>query len=97
LKTSKGFKVKQVIESRAAQKAGIAPDDLIIAINRRQIDLNDPQKLIDMEKTGEVIPIHIFRDDVLYTLDFQLIPASKDTAYLSFEPSVKSEIQKWLD
>ncbi|MDC3408868.1 PDZ domain-containing protein [Burkholderiales bacterium] len=97
LKTSKGFKVKQVIESRAAQKAGIAPDDLIIAINRRQIDLNDPQKLIDMEKTGGVIPIHIFRDDVLYTLDFQLIPASKDTAYLSFEPSVKNEIQKWLD
>ncbi len=97
LNTSEGLKVKQVIEGRSAQKAGLAPDDLIVAINRRKIDVNDPQKLIDMEKTGVVIPIHIFRDDVLYTLDFRLSPAIKDTAYLSFEPTKKNEIQKWLN
>ena len=66
-------------------------------VENLKAQINDFETQVAMEKTGEVIPIHIFRDDVLYTLDFQLIPASKDTAYLSFEPSVKNEIQKWLD
>ena len=95
--TSDGLRIKQVFDDGAAQRAGIAPGDIIMAINRQKPSTNNIQQIIDLERKKSAIPIHIFRDHVLYTLQFPLVPAPKNIAYLYLEPSKRLPLRSWLN
>ena len=94
--TADGLRIKQVFDNRAAQCAGIAPGDVVMAINRQKPLSNNIQRIIDLEKKNTVIPIHVFRDDVLHTLQFPILPAPKNIAYLYLAPSKNMLIHSWL-
>jgi predicted metalloprotease with PDZ domain len=86
-----------VFDDGAAQRAGIAPGDIIMAVNRQKPSTNNIQQIIDLERKKSAIPIHIFRDDVLHTLQFPLVPAPKNIAYLYLEPSKMLPLRSWLN
>ena len=94
--TADGLRIKQVFDNRAAQCAGIAPGDVVMAINRQRPSSNNIQRIIDLEKKNTVIPIHVFRDNVLHTLQFPILPAPKNIAYLYLAPSKNMLIHSWL-
>ena len=94
--TPSGLRVKQVFDNSAAQQSGLAPQDVIVAFNRTRPSKNNVQRIVDLEKKNTSIPIHIFRDDVLHTLQFKIEPAQKDTAYLHSYSSENSIFSAWL-
>ena len=94
--TPSGLRVKQVFDNSAAQRSGLAPQDMIVAFNRTRPSKNNVQRIVDLEKKNTSIPIHIFRDDVLHTLQFKIEPAQKDTAYLHSYSSENSIFSAWL-
>jgi predicted metalloprotease with PDZ domain len=94
--TPSGLRVKQVFDNSAAQRSGLAPQDMIVAFNRTRPSKNNVQRIVDLEKKNTSIPIHIFRDDVLHTLQFKIEPAQRDTAYLHSYSSENSIFSAWL-
>ena len=94
--TPSGLRVKQVFDNSAAQRSGLAPQDMIVAFNRTRPSKNNVQRIVDLEKKNTSIPIHIFRDDVLHTLQFKIEPAQRDTAYLHSYSSENSIYSAWL-
>ncbi|MDA1331340.1 MAG: PDZ domain-containing protein [Proteobacteria bacterium] len=95
--TADGLRIKQVFDNGAAQHAGIAPGDVIMAINRQRPSINNMQQIIDLEKKNSVIPIHVFRDDVLHTVQFPLLSAPKNIAYLYLDPLKNKLLHNWLN
>ena len=94
--TPSGLRVKQVFDNSAAQRSGLAPQDMIVAFNRTRPSKNNVQRIVDLEKKNTSIPIHIFRDDVLHKLQFKIEPAQRDTAYLHSYSSENSIFSAWL-
>jgi predicted metalloprotease with PDZ domain len=94
--TPSGLRVKQVFDNSAAQRSGLAPQDMIVAFNRTRPSKSNVQRIVDLEKKNTSIPIHIFRDDVLHTLQFKIEPAQRDTAYLHSYSSENSIFSAWL-
>jgi predicted metalloprotease with PDZ domain len=94
--TPSGLRVKQVFDNSAAQRSGLAPQDMIVAFNRTRPSKNNIQRIVDLAKKNTSIPIHIFRDDVLHTLQFKIEPAQRDTAYLHSYSSENSIFSAWL-
>lgn len=94
--TPTGLRVKQVFDNSAAQQSGLAPDDMIVAMNRTKPSKSNVQRIVDLEKKNTSIPIHIFRDDVLHTLQFKIEPAQKNTAYLHPYSPENSIFKAWL-
>ena len=94
--TAQGLRVKQVFDDSAAQRSGLAPEDIIVAVNRQKPSKNSVQRIIDSEKTNSTVPIHIFRDDVLHKLKFTIERISKDIAHLQADSPSNSIFKAWL-
>ncbi len=94
--TPKGLRVKQVFDDGAARHSGLAPEDMIVAFNRKSTSKNNIQAIVDLEKRGSSVPVHIFRDEVLHTLQFNIETAQKNTAYLQPGSSKNSLFMAWL-
>ncbi len=60
-----GFTVKNVYEHEAAQWAGLAPGDLIIALDGIRVKNDNIEELLSRYGEGDEIVIHAFRDDAL--------------------------------
>ena len=48
--TPKGLRVKQVFDDGAARHSGLAPEDMIVAFNRKSTSKNNIQAIVDLEK-----------------------------------------------
>ncbi len=92
-----GMKVDAVLAGSPAERAGLAPNDLVIALDSVQVNSKNYQDLLDYQVVGQPLTVHAFRDHVL--MQFQVMPqaADKDTAVLRLESKNLSQIAKnWM-
>jgi predicted metalloprotease with PDZ domain len=90
-----------VIEGSAAQKAGLSPHDVIIAVNGLKVDRLKLESMIANYAIGEEVLIHAFRRDELMTFKVKLTGPTLKTASLSRLASIsaeqKSNLEAWLE
>ena len=78
-----GVKLSQVFDGGAAQKAGLAAGDSIIAIDGLHVTPDNFDATLGRYRVGEIVSVHAFRRDELRVLDVTLVAAKADTWSLS--------------
>lgn len=86
-----------VIEGGTAQLAGLAPNDVIIAVNDLKVDRARLETIIANYEIGDVVTIHAFRRDELMTFKVMLQGSRLKIATLAISPTISETQQKCLD
>jgi serine protease Do len=78
LDRDKGIEVVEVVAGSPAARAGMRPEDLIVAVDGEPMgDVGDLQQLMVAERIGQGIQVDVFRDGTF--LKFDLIPRELET------------------
>lgn len=89
-----------VFDGAAAQAAGLAAGDTIVALNGLRVGAKTLEKRIAETPPGTRVRIHAFRRDELLELSVELGPKPLDTAYLELDPAASDGAlalrQAWL-
>jgi serine protease Do len=73
-----GIEVVEVVAGSPAARAGLRPEDLIVAVDDEPMtDVGDLQRLMVAERIGRGVEAHVFRDGDFLKLD--LIPRELET------------------
>ncbi|NCA69734.1 MAG: M61 family peptidase [Sphingobacteriia bacterium] len=92
--------VQHVIRGGAAERAGIAPGDVIVAIEGLRVTAERLDTLVERTASASGISVHLFRRDELLELRAFPEPAQADTCDLmlveSVSDSVASARARWL-
>lgn len=89
-----GVKVIQVIESRAAFKAGVFVGDVIVAIGNWQITKSNLHTTLDKYAKQDFVSMHVFRDGRLLEIELPIEASQCDTVYLDTQDPLKRD--NWL-
>lgn len=89
-----GFVVKTVYEQEAAQWVGIAPQDIIIAIDGVRVKGNNLSDILSRYAEGDEMLIHAFRDDSL--LAWQMLLGKEKTIASTVEINATTLGKAWL-
>ncbi len=96
----KGIKLTQVFNGESAEQAGLAAGDVIIAVDRLQMNKQQLQQKLQHCKTGDTLVVHAFRRDELRDVTLTLQAAPLTTCYLQINdnpsPQQKNNRQLWL-
>lgn len=65
---SAGVKLRTLFEGEAAEQAGLASGDLIVAIGRTKVSNGNYQQVLNEFVPGQVVEVHAFRHEQLLTL-----------------------------
>jgi S1-C subfamily serine protease len=77
LSRDKGIEVVEVVAGSPAARAGLSPEDLIVAVDGEPMgDVGDLQRLMVAERIGQGVEVDVFRDGSLIKVD--LIPRELD-------------------
>ena len=76
-------KISNVLEKSSGQLAGLSPGDEIVAVDFKQVSSRDLQTTIDQHEVGNLLMLHVFRDQQLIELKLKLTKPVKDTAFLT--------------
>ncbi len=79
---SAGVKITHVMTGGAAMDAGIAAEDVLIAINGIRVDKESFEKRLQDYSVDQVLSVHAFRRDELQEFSVTLKLAEEDTVYL---------------
>ena len=92
------LKINQVFEGGAAQKAGLAAGDIIIAIDGLRVSSDNIDSHLTRYRPGETVPMHVFRRDELRVLPLTLAAAKPDAWTLSImdDPGLARSRKAWL-
>jgi predicted metalloprotease with PDZ domain len=95
-----GLELTSVLEGGVAQRAGLNPGDIVIALDGLRVhERNARQRLARLE-AGERIEIAFYRGDELCARTLELVPAPPDTCYLTLEqgaaPEVLTQRAAWI-
>jgi len=89
--------VTHVLEGGAAQEAGIAAGDLIVAVDGLRPGRAGLDAALTKRSAGERVGIHAFRRDELMSFDAQLKRADADTCALSESAGAHRRLlERWL-
>ena len=77
-------KLSQVFDGGAAQKAGLAAGDIVIAIDGLRVTPENFDAMLGRHRPGETVPVHAFRRDELHVLDVTLAAATAHDWTLTF-------------
>jgi len=88
--TEAGLAIQRVTEAGAAQQAGLASGDCIIAINSLRLSLAQLEARLRHACPGERLKVHAFRRDELHEFEVELQPAERNTFVLR-PPEISSE------
>jgi predicted metalloprotease with PDZ domain len=89
--------ITHVLEGGAAQAAGIAAGDVIVAVDGLRPGEAGLDAMLAKRRAGDWIAIHAFRRDELMEFDVRLRPAPADTCVLSELPGKKARtFGHWL-
>ena len=95
-----GAKISHCFNGQSAEVAGLAAGDVVISINKLQVNKSVIDKVIESYPVGEVLKIHAFRRDELMEFNVTLQQAESTTCYLEIddkaEDSVIKRRDKWL-
>ncbi len=93
-------KLAHVLDGGAAQKAGLAAGDVIIAVDGIRVSRGALEKRLATYEAGATVRIHAFRRDELMEYPVVLEPAPADTCVLTFRDDVDDATLKrraaWL-
>lgn len=92
--------IRSVLSDSAAEYAGFAPNDFIVAVNNFGVNTSNFETIIASHRINEPVRVHIFRNDILLEL-FLLIPDVAKSIYsLELVEDLTEEQrlnkQKWL-
>jgi predicted metalloprotease with PDZ domain len=93
------LKLSQVFADGAAQKAGLAAGDVIIAIDGLRVTPDNVDAHLARYRAGETVPVHAFRRDELLVLQVKLDAAKLDAWSLSIVGNSKETVRArkaWL-
>ena len=76
-----GIKLTQVFEGGAAQRAGMSPGDVVVAIGLERVSGANLTELLG-RATAETVPVHFFRRDMLTAADLPIVQSAEDTCDL---------------
>lgn len=91
-KQSLGYLVKNVYVGTPAERAGLAANDLIVALN--QVKLSNLEKQLGFVQIGESVELTVFRHERLLTLNLELAACGSTIFELSLNDS--KLLANWL-
>lgn len=95
-----GVKLINVFNGGAAETAGLAAGDVVIAIDQLKVMNNTLEPLLGRYRVGDRVMIHAFRRDELMSFDVTLQAAPADRVELSIKPDVDAATvenrNRWL-
>ncbi|HWA13671.1 MAG TPA: M61 family metallopeptidase [Burkholderiales bacterium] len=72
------LKISQVFDGGAAQKAGLAAGDIVIALDGLRVTPDNLDAMLGRYRPGETIALHVFRRDELHLMPLALAAAKPD-------------------
>ena len=95
-----GLELVSVLDGGAAERAGLNPGDLLIAIDRLRVTGRNLQRRLARFESGERVTASVFRGDELLEVGVVLKAAPQDTCYLvvrdQAEPKALERRRAWL-
>ncbi len=92
--------VRSILYGSAAEQAGLAPNDTLIAVNSVAVNLANIQSVLSRSRSGDDVSLQLFRNDILIELKLNLPAADKTICQLELAniKSAQQELnwQKWL-
>ena len=89
-----GLKITQVLENSPAAEAGLAVNDILVAVNGMKTTEKSLQAIADHLPENAIVSCNYFRDDKLITRDIRFIDSPTNAITLSETDSNLS--QQWL-
>ncbi|MDH5354433.1 MAG: PDZ domain-containing protein [Gammaproteobacteria bacterium] len=91
-----GLQIIRVDEDGSAQKAGLAAEDQIIAVDGIKLSLEKFERRIALAKPGNIWEVHAFRRDELHQFEVVLLEAAEHTIVLQVTDQQQAQRQDWL-
>lgn len=95
-----GLELTTILEGGAAQRAGLNPGDLLVALDRLRVNERNLRRRLARFEAGERVTATAFRGDELLEVGLVLKAAPLDTCYLVVQEKVDAETAKrreaWL-
>jgi predicted metalloprotease with PDZ domain len=95
-----GLEITTVLDDGAAQRAGLNPGDVLIAVDRLKVSERNLKRRLARFESGERITASVFRGDELIEVGLVLRPAALDTCYLAVDeqaaPDAAQRRRAWL-
>ena len=91
-----GLEIQRVSEQGAAQLAGLAAGDVIVAINGLKMDQAKLEKQLALAAPDDVWQLHAFRRDELFKTEVSLQSAAATTALLKATEQASERRNNWL-
>jgi predicted metalloprotease with PDZ domain len=86
-----GLELSAVLDGGPAQRAGLNPGDLLIAIDRLKVNERNFRRRLTRFEAGERVTASVFRGDELIEVGLVLRTAPLDTCYLAVEAQPAQE------
>ncbi len=86
-----GLELSAVLDGGPAQRAGLNPGDLLIAIDRLKVNERNFRRRLTRFEAGERVTASVFRGDELIEVGLVLRAAPLDTCYLAVEAQPAQE------
>ena len=97
---STDFRLTHVFNGGPAERAGLAANDVLVAIDGLRASPSAIESLLADRVPGERVSVHAFRRDELLSVELELAAAPIDTCYLTMmedcEESVLERRRRWL-
>jgi predicted metalloprotease with PDZ domain len=98
-KIASDLRIQHVYRDGAAERAGLAANDIIVAVDGLRAT-PDAMSTLLRQNPGECVRVHAFRRDELFAVDLTLVAPALDTCYLALEsdPPAKARALRsaWL-
>ena len=91
-----GLLLQRVTEAGAAQRAGLAAGDSIVAVDGIRLKLAQLEKRLLRAEPSERLRIHAFRRDELFEVELELQPAADTTFVLELGDAPTPACRAWL-
>src|SRR5699024_7438889 len=81
-----GVKLRVLYEQGIAMRAGLAPGDVLIAVDHLKVTASNLDTLLASYASGDTVTLHAFRDDELIEAEVTLEESARDFAVLEIAP-----------
>ena len=88
-----GLRLTSVLDGQPAQGAGLAPGDIIVALDRIQAAADTLEERLGRYQEGDEILVSFFRGDLLCEARLRLAQAPADTCYIQVDAAAPAEAQ----